>query len=195
MVVDISESQLQMLRSTCADYPTLEVRCLDVADAINSLQVENKQYAIVIAISFLHHVPDYLGLIRQAVTVMSPYGQFFSFQDPLKYDSIGRFTAAFSTLAYLSWRVFKGDVVGGVKRRIRRSRGIYLDDSPEDNAEYHVTRNGVDQAAICDLLGESGFECEIVRYFSTQSHVWQSIGAALGLRNTFAVIAKRIPLS
>ena len=97
----------------------------------------------------------------------------------------------FSTLAYFSWRVLKGDVLGGFKRRLRRRRGIYLEDSMHDNADYHVTRNGVDQDAICRLFEERGFDYNTVRYFSTQSRLSQRMGSALGLRNTFAVVAQR----
>ncbi|MDQ1317409.1 MAG: hypothetical protein QG588_1061, partial [Candidatus Poribacteria bacterium] len=139
-----------------------------------------------------HHIPDYLSLISLSIEILSPYGQFFSFQDPLRYNSVGLFSRKFSTIAYLSWRVLKGDIINGLKRRIRRSKGIYLDDCPQDNAEYHVTRGGVDQEAIYELLKHSGFECEILRYFSTQSFVWQLMGPALGIKNTFAIIARNV---
>ena len=187
--VDISSSQLNLLQSKCEHFSDrLEVRCEDVAD---TLKRKDSNYDIIVANSFLHHIPDYLSMIREAITLLTPWGQFFSFQDPLRYDSVGKFTMIFSTLAYFSWRVFKGDVVGGFKRRLRRMRGIYLEDSIHDNAEYHVTRNGVDQDAICRLFEDCGFDCNIVRYFSTQSRLFQPIGSALVLKNTFAVIARR----
>ena len=85
----------------------------------------------------------------------------------------------------------KGDVWGGLQRRLRRRRGVYLADSMHDNAEYHVTRNGVDQEAIRSILEAAGFRCELVRYFSTQSRLFQPLGTVLGVRNTFAIIAQR----
>ena len=143
----------------------------------------------------LHHLPDYLGVIREAVDRLSPAGQFLSFQDPLRYDTVGRFTRAFDELSYLTWRVFQGDLWGGLKRRLRRSRGV-LDDSPlaasvYDYAEYHVIRGGVDQDAIEAMLTTAGFECEVIRYFSTQSRVFQPIGEFLGVKNTFGILARR----
>jgi len=189
VAVDISNSQLDALRNKCEHFRNmLEVRCegIDV-----TLKDKSEEYDIIVVNSFLHHVPDYMGMIREAVTVLSPYGQFFSFQDPLRYDTVGKITATFSTLAYFSWRVFKGDVIGGLKRRIRRARGIYLEDSVYDNCEYHVTRNGLDQNAIRRLLEETGLNCNIVSYFSTQSKVFQPIGAVLGMKNTFAVVAQK----
>jgi SAM-dependent methyltransferase len=190
--VDISEKQLKALQAKCANYADrLELRCQDVFDAIESIRSEDKQYDVIVANSFLHHVPDYLSLIREAVAILPLRGQFFSFQDPLKYDSLGRFIRIFNALAYFSWRIFQGDVTGGIRRRIRRARGIYLEDCPQDNIEYHVTRGGVDQDAIHKLFEQSGFECEIIPYFSTQSRIWQPVGTALGMKSTFAVIARR----
>ena len=79
----------------------------------------------------------------------------------------------------------------GLKRRIRRNRGVYLKDSVHDNTEYHITRNGVDQEAIRLLFKECGFDCNIVSYFSTQSRFCQPIGAILNMKNTFAVLAQK----
>lgn len=189
VAVDISNSQLDALKIKCERFgDMLEVRCEDINV---TLKDKSEKYDIIVVNSFLHHVPDYMGMIREAVTTLSPYGQFFSFQDPLRYDTVGKISTTFGKLAYFSWRVFKGDVIGGLKRRIRRARGIYLEDSVHDNAEYHVTRNGVDQDAIRRLCEEQGFDCSIVSYFSTQSRFFQPIGAVLGMKNTFAVVAQK----
>jgi SAM-dependent methyltransferase len=187
--VDISNSQLDALRKKCERFSyRLELRCEDMSEI---LKLKWQQYDVIVVNSFLHHIPDYLGMIRESIVLLKPHGHFFSFQDPLRYDTIGEFTKNFSDLAYLSWRIFKGDIWAGLKRRIRRSRGFYLVDSIHDNTEYHVIRNGVDQDAIADLLEDAGFQCRIIRYFSTQSQIFQPIGAAMGLKNTFAIIARK----
>lgn len=187
--VDSSVSQLNVLRSKCAQYAgKLEVCCEDINER---LRVKTEKYDIIVFSSFLHHVPDYIGMISEAATLLPVHGQLFTFQDPLRYDSAGRFTMMFTNLAYFSWRIGQGDVLEGIKRRFRRSRGVYLADSIYDNSDYHVTRNGVDQEAICRLLKEQGFNCDIVSYFSTQSRLFQIIGTMLGLKNTFALVARR----
>jgi SAM-dependent methyltransferase len=188
--VDVSSSQLAELDRKCERFSDrLETRCGDVCEVLGQL---NGPFDVVVASACLHHLPDYLGVIDKAIERLAPHGQFLSFQDPLRYDTVGRFTRAFGELSYLSWRVFQGDLWGGLKRRLRRSRGV-LDDSPLDNAEYHVVRSGVDQDAIATLLTDAGFECEIIRYFSTQSRVFQPVGEALGVQNTFAVLARHDP--
>jgi len=187
--VDISAGQLETLRARCERFgDQLKVRCEDISD---TLKDRSERFDVIVANSFLHHIPDYLGMIAAATELLKPNGQFFSFQDPLRYDSIGKLATAFNNLAYLSWRIFKGDVLGGLKRRLRRSRGIYLEDAMEDQAEYHAVRGGLDQDAIARLLDERGFSCELVTYYATQSSLFQPVGAALGIRNMFSIIARK----
>lgn len=187
--VDISESQLASLAEKCGQFSErLQVRQEAISETFKRKQ---ERYEVVVMNSFLHHIPDYLGTIQDALSLLQPAGQFFSFQDPLRYDTLGRGTRVFSQAAYFSWRVFQGDYARGLKTRIRRARRIYLAGSKEDDAEYHVTRNGVDQESIVDLLRSRGFACEVIRYFSTQSRALQVLGTSLGIENTFAIVARR----
>jgi hypothetical protein len=55
-------------------------------------------------------------------------------------------------------------------------------------------RNGVDHVAISELFERRNFDCRIIKYFGTQSTLFQPIGAALGVKNLFSVIAQsRVP--
>ena len=188
VAVDISRRQCDNLLEKCEKYSArLEVQCADVNDFLNQ---SDAKFDIIAINSFLHHIPDYLGLIDRALDLLNPNGQFFSFQDPLRYDSLSLATRTFKNLAYGSWRITRGDVLGGMRRRLRRSRGIYHEDALEDQAEYHAMRNGVDQDAIRALFEKRNFDCQIVKYFSTQSPVFQPIGAALGMKNLFGIVAR-----
>jgi SAM-dependent methyltransferase len=190
--VDISETQLTALQSKCVPYADqLETQCADSNDFVKD---KSRKYDIIAGNSFLHHIPDYLTLINESLDLLTEHGQFLSFQDPLRYDTVPLITRAVTDIAYFGWRLSKGrrgDVIGGIRRRVRRKRGVYLADVREDNGEYHVTRNGVDQNAIADLFERRNFDCRIIRYFSSQNSLVQPIGMKLGLENTFAVVARR----
>lgn len=186
--VDLSEVQLQNLRARCGSAEgRLKTVC---GDALASLQWLGT-FDVVVASSFLHHVPDYVALVAQALDHVSPVGRFFSFQDPLRYDTLSRSTYAFSNGSYFAWRLFQGDLLRGLQTRIRRARGIYGPGRVEDDAEYHVTRNGVDQNRLADVARARGFAVRAIHYFSTQSSFLQRIGTQLGVANTFALIALR----
>ena len=187
--IDISPSQLDSLRVKCRQFgEMLEVQSEDIAE---TLKDSSKRYDVIVVNSFLHHVPDYLSLIEAAIPLLRPGGQFFAFQDPLRYDSLTLSALAFSKLGYVSWRLCQGDVLGGTIRRLRRARGIYRENSMHDNAEYHVVRNGVDQEAIVRLFEKQQMKCRIIKYFSTQGRLFQGVGSKLGLENTFSAIATK----
>ncbi|NQU17136.1 MAG: class I SAM-dependent methyltransferase [Candidatus Saganbacteria bacterium] len=189
--VDISSEQLKILGKRCAKYKSkLTIRCQDVLEAINLLKSEEKHFDIIVAFSFLHHVPDYLSLIKQSIPLLSPGGYFVSFADPMKYDSVDSMTKILSAFGYYSCRILRGDILAGIKRLFRRSRGIYLD-NPEDNCEYHVIRQGVDQNAISKLLTGLGFDCQIKPYFGALFQPVQFLGSKLNRKNVFAIIAKK----
>jgi SAM-dependent methyltransferase len=190
--VDVSEHQLAGFRERCGSHAErLTLRCGEVYDVVRAARDAGETYEVVVANSFLHHVPDHLELLRQVLPMLSPGGIFFSFQDPLRYRSLGLLTRAFAAAAYFSWRVLKGDVIRGSGRRVRRTLGIYRDDCAEDNAEYHVVRGGVDHKSLVRMLTDAGLSVSLVRYFSTQSGSWQRLGERLRLENTFAIIARR----
>ncbi|MFN7171258.1 MAG: class I SAM-dependent methyltransferase [Fimbriimonadaceae bacterium] len=187
--VDISQPMLDRLSEACAEYKDrLEPTCEDIHKSLQGFAEGYRKFDVVVCNSFLHHIPDYLELIRQSCKVLDRPGAFFAFQDPMRYDTLGKKNHSISRLAYLSWRVTKGDLMGGAQRLARRSKGVLDENSMHDNAEYHCVRNGVDQEAIGRELKELGFEPEIIEYFSTQSKMWQSIGTGLGAKNTFGVI-------
>ena len=188
VAVDVSESQLSELRKKCGAFnERLEIRLVDIDGAFRS----GEHYDVVLMSSCLHHIPDYISVIQSAAEILSPKGQFFSFQDPIRYDTMDRPSYWFNRIVYFSWRAFQGDFFGGLSRTLRRARGVYLDDCAADNTEYHVVRNGVDQNEIVSVLSSRGFECRTVRYFSTQGSLFQPLGAVLGIENTFSIIARR----
>ena len=187
--VDISESQLTVLRQRCGPFADRLRVCRE--DIHKILESSEERFDIVVMNSFVHHIPDYLAIFQKSIAILRPSGLIFTFQDPLRYDTLGRGSFYFSMGAYFCWRLSQGNYLQGLRTRIRRLQGIYIPGSKEDDAEYHVTRNGVDQDAIARLFQSASFSCEIIRYFSTQSSIFQRLGAFFGIRNTFALIAQR----
>lgn len=161
----------------------------DIFETLEQCGRRGQRFDIICASSFLHHIPDYLKLCRLSAGLIRPGGAFFTFQDPLRYDTLDRRTYWFDRLSYFIWRLSQGNYLRGIKTRLRRLSGTYRQDLAEDMAEYHVVRSGVDQEAIQKLFEANGFACEIQKYWSTQSTPFQRVGTRLGLLNTFAVIA------
>lgn len=189
---DATRALLDVLARAAAGFNSrLSLAPGDIFETLELCRQEERRFDIVCASSFLHHIPDYLKLCRLSAGLIRPGGVFFTFQDPLRYDTLGKGTFCFDRLSYFAWRCFQGHYLRGIKTRLRRLGGTYRPDLPEDMSEYHVVRSGVDQEAIQNLFAAQGFTCEIKKYWSTQSTVFQHLGTGLGLANTFAVIAIR----
>ncbi len=190
--VDVAEAQLDRLRRRCTKWSDrLDTIQADAIGAVELLKRQARQFDIVMAISFLHHVPDYIGLLRQATALLTSHGQVLTFEDPMRYDSLPLWDKTVSRVSYIGWRLGQGDLLNGAMRYLRRRRGRFLEEEA-DNVEYHVVRNGVDQEAVQRLFGELGMGCETTCYFSTQSEWWQRIGEWLGTKNSFAVRAWKV---
>ena len=192
LAADASAEQLHGLEQAVAKYRgQLTTIDGDVFRTLDDLQARDCQFDVVGASAFLHHIPDYLKLCRCAAGLLRKNAVFLTFQDPLRYDTLTRFTHFFDRISYFGWRLFQGRLLQGLKTRLRRMRGSYRDDLPEDMTEYHVVRNGVDQFALVACLESLGFECRVRSHWSTQSGFFQWAGEALHLANTFGIFATR----
>lgn len=190
--VDATESLLQELQRRAASHQAnLSIQVGDVFEVLKTQQKQGAVFDLICCSSFFHHIPDYLELCRKAIELLPPGGVFFSFQDPLRYDSMSALAYGFDRLSYFGWRMLQGNYVRGFKTRLRRLLGKYREDLPEDMAEYHVVRSGVDQDAIATVFREAGFDCKIYSYWSTQGDFFQNLGTRLKLKNTFGIIAQR----
>lgn len=188
VAVDISRQQLDQLEERCKTYGDhLEVRCADITKVL----CQGAIYDVVVINSVLHHIPDYLGLLEQVPGVLGKRGILFSFQDPMWKASMTLRDSFLSGAAYAAWRMGRGDVFGGLWRRVRREFGVFKADSLHDNTEYHAIRGGVNQLAISQLLANHGMRCELTEYCSFHSALLQPVGDRLGVRNTFAITASR----
>lgn len=146
-------------------------------------------FDMVVCESVLHHIPDYGRFISAAVEKIERGGAFISWQDPLRYPRRHRLNLAADRAAYLAWRVGQGEIRRVLATRWRRLRGVYDESNPSDMSEYHVVRQGVDEAAIAETLKPSFRTVDVIRYWSTQSTWGQALGSRAGLASTFGVEA------
>ncbi len=187
--VDVSSFQLQKISETFANYPNPPVTVC--SDALAFLKTSTDEWDIIVANSFLHHVPDYQSLIQVAARKLRFNGMLVTFQDPMRYDLLSWTTRFFSSFAYLMWRIRQKNILTGLWRKARRSLGVYKSDSVHDNTEYHVVRNGVDHLILRQVLAEMGMDTTMIYYFSTHSASFQALGEKLGLVNYFAIVSSK----
>ena len=162
-----------------------------VFDPDGTLARAGDGFSLILYVSVLHHVPDYLQAIDLAISRLLPGGALLSLQDPIWYPRQSWWSRALNRTGYYAWRLPRGNWSRGAATLIRRSRGMLDEDNPSDMVEYHVVRNGVDEFAIRDLLRTNFQDVRVMPYWSNQSAPVQWVGNWLRLRNTFGILATR----
>lgn len=154
------------------------------------LERAHETFDVVVCVSVLHHIPDYLSFLEIATQKINSGGALISWQDPLWYPRRTRASMAVDKGAYFLWRLGQGNYMRGIRTRLRRVKGEYDEANPADMVEYHVVRDGVDEEAIVKLLTPYFSSVQEHQYFSTQSRFLHSLGNRAGITTTFGVEAK-----
>ncbi len=188
VVTEMSEGALQILERRYAGVPNLDIR--KATDSESGLQ-EGERFDVISMISVVHHIPDYEKVIKDLVeNHLQPGGAIVTFQDPPFYPRMRRMDLLGSKIAFYSWRVTQSNLGRGLNSVIRRNLSKMSETNVSDMVEYHVVRNGVDEESIMSLLSPRFTEVRMIPYWSSQGRIQQVVGKALGLTNTFAIVAK-----
>ncbi len=183
---DMSRSSVERLRFLYGTNEAFQA----IHDPDGSLAPVNDRFALILFVSVIHHVPDYLGLLDRASRLLLPGGALLTLQDPIWYSRVGRLVHVLDRVGYLTWRLGRGKYRQGLATAARRIRGRYDESKPSDMVEYHVVRHGVDEESIARLL-ENRFErVTVIRYWSNQLSAMQWLGDRLKVVNTFALNAR-----
>jgi 2-polyprenyl-3-methyl-5-hydroxy-6-metoxy-1,4-benzoquinol methylase len=163
-----------------------EVACMD---GDHYFQTHGERFDVVSFASVLHHISDYLAVVRAAMGAVRPGGSLVIFQDPLRYDTMPRLHHRMGRAAFLAWRLSRGHYWRGLRTFGRRLRGVYAATEPSDYEEYHAVRNGVDSKAVVAVLEPAFDSVQEFRYWSTPAMVLQALGEALRFETEFGIVA------
>jgi SAM-dependent methyltransferase len=187
MAVDSSEPMLRDF-SARADAFGLKPRTV-TADVTEFLLSGEERFDVITHVSMLHHVPDYLELLSHSAARIRLGGCLITFQDPLRYDNMPFGHHFLDRASYFFWRAGQGNVKRGLKTRWRRLQGVYSPAEVVDFDEYHVVRNGVDNARIISQLQSQFEDVKTISYWSTYSRPLQWLGERLHLESSFGIFA------
>lgn len=186
--VTLAESSARVLSATehrFASNPRLRAVHAPGLD----LAAAGGDFTLVVAVSVLHHAPDYLGLIDELTGRLRAGGALVLMQEPCWYPRAGRLTRVTDRTAYLAWRVSRGDVRAGLKAVRRRLRHEYPVAAPGELTYHHVVRDGVDEQEVLGRLGPQFAEVRWAAYWSNHFGGAAALARLARLRNTFAVQA------
>jgi SAM-dependent methyltransferase len=182
--VDMSRLSIEELQRRFGMNPRLQV----LYDPDGKLRDIDRDYTLLMFVSVLHHIPDYIAFLREASERIVRGGALITLQDPAWY-SRHRAAHRAERAAYFAWRLGQGSPIEGLQTRLRRMRGTFDETNPRDMVEYHVVRNGVDEEAVLSFARGAFAEAKLIPYWSSQLGIAQRLGERLGLHNSFGVVA------
>jgi SAM-dependent methyltransferase len=182
--VDMSRPSVDELRRRFGTNPRFE----SVYNPDATLRDVDDDYTLLMLVSVIHHIPDYISFLRDASRRISPGGALLTLQDPLWYPR-HRTSHEAERMSYFAWRLAQGNAIGGLKTRLRRIRGVFDETNPSDMVEYHVVRNGVDEQMVLSFAREAFSEATLIPYWSSHLGVAQHLGDRLGLNSSFGIVA------
>ena len=182
--VDASEPSIEELKRRFGTNPKLQA----LYEPEGKLRDAGGDYSLLMFVSVLHHIPDYINYLMEASQLIVRGGALLTLQDPVWY-SRHRASHRADRAAYFAWRLGQGSPIEGLHTRLRRMRGTFDETNPRDMAEYHIVRNGVDEEAVLSFAHDAFSEVTLIPYWSSQLGVAQRLGERLGLHNSFGMVA------
>lgn len=180
--VDNSPEQLRLLKARHPNAVTVE------GDAIEFLHQHVGRFDVVSHVSMLHHIPDYgvaagkRGCGGKGRCSIDVPGSAEVRPPAARHYLAGQ-------ALYIPWRLAEGRILEGIGNRIRRTRGISLENKVDDQGEYDFHRNGVDSDEIVSQLRPDFAQTEIEISLSSHARMAQWLGERLRIRSTFGILA------
>jgi SAM-dependent methyltransferase len=183
--LDLSASAIAFVRRHHPEHERLST----VIDPEATLDEAGSDQSLVLLISVLHHIPDYLAFLDRVMARLAPGGAALLLEEPLWYPRVGRVTRLADRGSYLAWRTGQGEIRSGLASMWRRARRIPLEAVPGEIVYYHVVRNGVDEQAVAAMLASWFDRVELSSYWSNHLALSRPLAETLRLVNTFGMRA------
>jgi SAM-dependent methyltransferase len=184
-VAEMSRPSVEFLRSRYG----LNDRLTLIFDPNLGLADVGEGFSLVVCVSLLHHVPDYLAILGRIIERIGPGGAILLLEEPLWYPRLDRLTRVLDRGAYLTWRLGQGRIREGLASMRRRFRGIPLEAERDQIVYYHVVRQGVDERAVCRFLAHRFVRVEPFCYWSNHLAAIHRPAERMRLKNTFGIRA------
>lgn len=162
------------------------------AEILDFLTSSSEIWDLIVFSSALHHLDDYLSVVRSAATRLQPGGVLLTIFDPTRLGTVGKALRRIDYIAYVCLR-YPADAWRKVSAKVRRARIAAR--STEINvgsiAELHA-QDGVDDEAIRGALEEEGMEVlKHERVYGARLAVVRSLFRILRLPSSFSFLARR----
>lgn len=213
--LDLSQRMLDQLRANAAERGMAGRLSTELAPAEDYLRSCPRGFDAIVFSAILHHLPDYLDVLRLAAERTLPGGAIYIIHEPSRSSDVGwlarglewldRSLAELPGFLRRQWRDVRrrglfAAVAGKLRRRLpavgRRPSAVGRESPPAANGEvdwslvdYHAKHGGCDEAAIAQRLREANFAVDVRRYDSKRHRLFHLLARLLHTRRVIRVVA------
>jgi len=213
--IDLSHAMLDRLRTKAAERGLSGRLDTEVSTVEDYLASSSRSFDAILFSAVLHHLPDYLDVLRLAAEHTNPGGVLYIIHEPSLGSRTGplarglewldRALAELPGFLRRQWgdvrrHGFFASLVGKVRRRlgrpVPRHGPAQPPSSPRTEAnwalvDYHAKHGGCDELAIAKALSERGFHVDLRRYDSKRHRVFHWLAQVLRTQRMIRIIASR----
>jgi SAM-dependent methyltransferase len=185
VTVDISSDMLavwaEKARALGYEPETIEAEILDF------LQTNEATWDLIVFSSALHHLEDYLAVVKAAVGRLRPNGVLVTIFDPTRVGTVGRLIRRLDYVAYVCLN-YPGDALRKALAKLRRTRSA---ENIGSIAERHAGR-GVDDHAIHLTLEQEGMQVLVhERFYDARVSLIRWLLRLLRIPSSFSLTAQK----
>lgn len=183
--VDIAENMTQVLKKKIQNASNVHVHVREASEFLRDSIASHKQYDLIIFSTFLHHLYDYLKIVRQGIELLAPDGYVYILNEPVKKINLLEIIDTFFHRLLFSPRGLHHSIINALF--LNRNPGM-----PNYNkaiAEYHFYRGGIDLNAVLQLLREHN-----VRILHTRRYALTNFKLSFQLSRVFKRFQNHVAL-
>lgn len=183
--VDIAENMTQVLKKKIQNASNVHVHVREASEFLRDSLTSHKQYDLIVFSTFLHHLYDYLKIVRQGIELLARDGYVYILNEPVKKINLLEIIDTFFHRLLFSPKGLHYSIINALF--LNRNPGM-----PNYNkaiAEYHFYRGGIDLNAVLQLLREHN-----VRILHTRRYALTNFKLSFQLSRVFKRFQNHVAL-
>jgi SAM-dependent methyltransferase len=191
VTVDVSADMLAVWaeKARAVDYEPEIV----VAEILDFLRTNEGAWDLIVFSSALHHLEDYLAVVKAALARLQPRGVFVTIFDPTEVGTLGRGIRRLDYVAYVCLK-HPGDALRKALGKLRRAGGGHETGGALGSIAERHERHGVDDRAISRTLEQAGMQILVhERTYEGRFAIVRLLLRLLRIPSNFSFLARRLP--
>lgn len=148
--VDIAENMTEILKKKIQNATNVHIYVREALGFLGDSMASHKQYDLIIFSTFLHHLYDYLNIVRQGIELLAPDGYIYILNEPVKTINLLEIMDTFFHRLLFSPKGLHHSIINA----LFLNRNIGMSNYNKAIAEYHFYRGGINLNVLLQLLKE-----------------------------------------